>query len=57
MWPGNTADVKTLIPVMYRIRNCFRIGQFCVVADRGTISEETIVKLDEKKIPYILGAG
>ena len=56
MWPGNTADVKTLIPVVDRIRNRFRIGQYCVVADRGMISEETIAELDERKIPYILGA-
>ena len=56
MWPGNTADVKTLIPVVDRIRNRFGIGQFCVVADRGMISEETIAELDGRKIPYILGA-
>jgi transposase len=56
MWPGNTADVKTLIPVVDRIRNRFNIGRFCVVADRGMISEETINELDQREIPYILGA-
>jgi transposase len=56
MWPGNTADVKTLIPVVDRIRNRFHIGRFCVVADRGMISEETMSELDQRKIPYILGA-
>jgi transposase len=56
MWPGNTADVKTLIPVVDRIRNRFHIGRFCVVADRGMISDETINELDQRKIPYILGA-
>jgi transposase len=56
MWPGNTADVKTLIPVVDRIRNRFHIGRFCAVADRGMISEETIHELDQREIPYILGA-
>jgi len=56
MWPGNTADVKTLIPVVDRIRNRFHIGRFCVVADRGMISEATINELDQREIPYILGA-
>jgi transposase len=56
MWPGNTADVKTLIPVVDRIRSRFHIGRFCVVADRGMISEETMSELDQRKIPYILGA-
>ena len=56
MWPGNTADVKTLIPVVDRIRSRFHIGRFCVVADRGMISQETINELDQREIPYILGA-
>ena len=56
IWPGNTADVKTLIPVVARIRGRFHIGQFCIVADRGMISAETLKELDERKIPYILGA-
>lgn len=56
MWPGNTADVKTLILVVDRIRTRFHIGRFCVVADRGMISEETMDELDQREIPYILGA-
>ena len=56
MWPGNTADVKTLIPMVDRIRSRFHIGRFCMVADRGMISEETMNELDQREIPYILGA-
>jgi transposase len=56
MWPGNTADVSTLIPVTDRIRSRFHIGKFCVVADRGMISAKTLEELDRKQIPYILGA-
>jgi len=55
MWPGNTADVSTLIPEIDRIRSRFHIGQFCIVADRGMISAENLKKLQQREIPYILG--
>jgi len=55
MWPGNTTDVKTLIPVTDRIRKRFGINSFCVVADRGMISADTIEELEGRHIPYILG--
>jgi len=55
MWPGNTADVNTLIPVVERIRGRFHIGQFCIVADRGMISAETVRELEKREIGYILG--
>ena len=56
MWPGNTADVKTLIPVIDRIRSRFSTGQFCIVADRGMISAENVNELEKRQIPYIFGA-
>jgi transposase len=58
MWPGNTADVKTLIPIMDRLRKRFSVNRICVVADRGMISKDTVESLSDKKrnIPYILGA-
>jgi transposase len=55
MWPGNTTDVTTLIPEIDRIRTRFHIAQCCIVADRGMISAQTVKKLDEREIPYILG--
>lgn len=56
MWPGNVTDVRSLIPVADRIRSRFHVGRFCVVADRGMISEETVRELEARQIPYILGA-
>jgi transposase len=56
MWPGNTTDVKTLIPVTDRVRKRFGVNSFCVVADRGMISADTIEKLEARNIPYILGS-
>lgn len=58
MWPGNTADVKSLLPVVERLRKRFEIKRFCIVADRGMISADTIATLEtpDCNIPYILGA-
>src|SRR5271166_2512080 len=56
MWPGNTADVTTLLPVIDRLRQRFGIGRVCVVADRGMISAATIAGLEERRLEYILGA-
>lgn len=55
MWPGNTADVTTLVPVVGKMQQRFGIGGFCIVADRGMISAGTTADLDERRIPYILG--
>jgi len=55
MWPGNTTDVKTLIPITDRVRKRFGINNFCIVADRGMISADTIKELESRHIPYILG--
>jgi hypothetical protein len=55
MWPGNTADVTTLIPVIDRLRRRFAIARVCVVADRGLISAETLAALEARRLLYILG--
>jgi hypothetical protein len=55
MWPGNTTDVKSLVPVVERLRRQFAVGRVCIVADRGMISQETIREIEERKWDYILG--
>jgi len=58
MWPGNTADVNTLLPVVARMRERFGIRKICIVADRGMMSASTIGALEsgELEVHYILGA-
>src|SRR5262249_11860251 len=56
LWPGNTTDVTTLLPVVERLRRKFSIRKICIVADRGMMSQETIDELDQQGWPYILGA-
>jgi len=55
-WPGSTADVSVLVPVIDRLRSRFGIGRVCVVADRGMISAPTIAALEERGLEYVLGA-
>ena len=58
LWPGNTADVTTLLPVVNRLRQRFRVRRVSIVADRGMISASTIAALESKEMDcdYILGA-
>lgn len=58
LWPGNVTDVKTLIPVVDRLKKRFSIESICIVADRGMISQGTIEQLQSKQrnIRFILGA-
>jgi hypothetical protein len=58
LWPGNTADVKTLLPVVARLRERFRIRRVTIVSDRGMISQNTTAALESKQLDcdYILGA-
>ena len=71
LWPGYTADVTALLPVVARSRRRFGVDRACVVADRGMIrprsglmcreasaalSAATIAALEAQKIDYIPGA-
>ncbi|HLE03742.1 MAG TPA: IS1634 family transposase [Anaerolineales bacterium] len=58
LWPGNTTDAKTLIPIVDRLRERFCITQVCIVADRGMISKKTIAELQagHRDVRFILGA-
>jgi len=58
LWPGNVADVTSLLPIIRRLRSRFGIRQVCIVADRGMISDQTIAQIESKHpdLKYILGA-
>jgi len=55
MWPGNTAAVSRLNPVIDRPRLRFGIDRACMVADRGFISRQTMAELQARGFLYILG--
>jgi Transposase DDE domain len=57
LWPGNTADVTTLKPVVERMRQRFRLREITVVADRGMVSQATLEAFEGSVPPvrYIVG--
>lgn len=57
LWPGNTVDVKTLLPVVDRLRGRFGVGSVCVVADAGMVSQEAIggLRAEGRDVRFILG--
>ena len=57
MWPGNTADVTTPVPVVTRMRERYRIREITVVADRGMVSQATLDAFENSDPPvrYIVG--
>lgn len=56
LWPGNTTDVKTLMPIVARLQKRFAVANVCIVADRGMISRQTINEIEAQGWFYILGA-
>src|SRR5262249_38129510 len=48
LWPGNTADVTTLVPVVDRLGQRFRIREVCIVGDRGMVSQDTVEDLEQQ---------
>jgi transposase len=57
MFPGNATDVKLFFPAIKALQSRFAAGSFCVVADRGMISQATLQALEApgSGIDYILG--
>jgi hypothetical protein len=55
LWPGNTTDITTLLPVIERLKTRFLIARIGIVADRGMISADTLDDLEARNIDYILG--
>ena len=55
LWPGNTADVKSLVPIVERLKKRFGIGSVSIVADRGMISAEALAEVEKREWKYILG--
>jgi hypothetical protein len=55
MWPGNASDVKSLVPIVERLKTRFPVGEVCIVADRGMISADTVKQIQARQWKYILG--
>lgn len=56
LFPGNTFEGHTIIPIMTHIKETYDIGRFTVVADAGMLSEDNLVALQKHHIDYVVGA-
>jgi hypothetical protein len=56
LWPGNTTDAETLVPVAQRLRERFWVDKVCLVADRGMVSKKTMEAIESMPgMQYLLG--
>jgi transposase len=56
VFPGKTAEIRTLVPVLQKIKVRFELDQIIFVADRGLFSEENLCELDANNIEFAVGA-
>ena len=55
MWPGNTTDARTIVPVAASLRKRFGVGDVVIVADRGMVGKKNAQELASLGFTYILG--
>ena len=56
VFPGNTFEGHTLIPILDKLSEEYTIGRVVFVADSGLFSHDNLSKLEEHKYEYIVGA-
>lgn len=56
LFPGNTAEVKTLLTCIKKWRKEFQITNTIVVADRAMLSEENLSLMESENLTYIVAA-
>jgi len=55
IWPGNTADVTTVVPIIDALKQRFRIRKVVFVCDRGMMSNANLQAMEAAKYEYIIG--
>jgi transposase len=55
IYEGNTAEVKTLLPILEKIKLKYSLENLTVIADSGLLSGDNIGKLVDNKYTYIIG--
>lgn len=54
-WPGNTSDMNTLSRAVEGLKGRFKLGRVILVCDRGMVSVENLLALEQAGIEYIVG--
>lgn len=55
VFPGNIADVTAFARIMTVVKEKYRIEKVILIADRGMVSEDNIVHLEQSGFGYIVG--
>lgn len=56
IFPGNTFEGHTIIPIIIGVKTKYKINRLTVVADAGMLSQENLTALQNHQIDYIVGA-
>ena len=56
VFPGNTHEMKTLLPVIRELKKEFDVRSIRFAADRGMFSIENIEALEQEGLSYMIGA-
>ena len=56
LFPGNTAEVSTLLPCLEEWKRLLHIGEVVFVADRAMMCEKNLKALEEAGVTYIIAA-
>lgn len=55
VFPGNTADVNSFSRIVTVLKEKYQIEKVILIADRGMVSEENLVHLEQTGLSYIVG--
>ena len=56
LFPGNTTEVKTLLPMLKELREQFEVGRAVVVADAGLLSDKNLRALTKAGLDWVVAA-
>ena len=56
LFPGNTAEVKTLLPMVAELRSRYEVERLVVVGDAGLLSKENLEAMDEAGFEWVVAA-
>ncbi|MBC8551842.1 MAG: IS1634 family transposase [Candidatus Brocadiales bacterium] len=56
IFPGNTQETKTLLPVIEELREQYNVDDIDFAADRGMFSDDNLSKLEKENIKYVIAA-
>ena len=54
VFPGSTADVKTVEPVLRALRDRFQVGRVVFLSDNGMVSKETLSLLETMNFDFMV---